>query len=129
MSGLFSSSSAKKRNAGFIGDAEDQIAELRAEIAALAKVLSQRGSDASDDARSRVSDVSRSVRSRAHDVRDQAETSIQDLIDNGEALISELRNRYSDTEKQVRQTVKQHPFATIGAAAALGVLVAALIRR
>lgn len=126
--GLFSG--AKKRN-GSLLDApiEDQISEIRDEIASLAKLLSQRGADASRDVRSRASDASKDVRERAYDARDQAEAGLQDLLENGEALFAELRSRYSVTEKQVRQTVRQHPVATLGAAAALGLLVAALIRR
>jgi ElaB/YqjD/DUF883 family membrane-anchored ribosome-binding protein len=126
--GLFSG--AKKRN-GSLLDApiEDQISEIRDEIASLAKLLSQRGADASRDVRSKASEASRDVRERAHDARDQAEAGLQDLLENGEALFAELRSRYSVTEKQVRRTVRQHPVATLGAAAALGLLVAALIRR
>lgn len=127
---LFSGSSARKRN-GSLLDApiEDQISELRDEIASLAKLLTQRGTEASKEARSRASEASRDVRAKAHDARDQVEAGLQDLLENGEALLAELRSRYSSTEKQVRQTVRQHPFATLGAAAALGLLVAALIRR
>ncbi|URK87225.1 hypothetical protein LP421_26775 [Rhizobium sp. RCAM05350] len=126
--GLFSS--AKKRN-GSVLDApiEDQISEIRDEIASLAKLLSQRGADASTDMRSRASEASKDVRERARDARDHAEAGLQDLLENGEALFAELRSRYSVTEKQVRRTVRQHPVATLGAAAALGLLVAALIRR
>jgi ElaB/YqjD/DUF883 family membrane-anchored ribosome-binding protein len=126
--GLFSG--AKKRN-GSLLDApiEDQISEIRDEIASLAKLLSQRGADASKDVRSRASEASKDVRERSYDARDQAEAGLQDLLENGEALFAELRSRYSVTEKQVRQTVRQHPVATLGAAAALGLLVAALIRR
>lgn len=126
--GLFSG--AKKRN-GSLLDApiEDQISEIRDEIASLAKLLSQRGADASRDVRSRASEASKDVRERAYDARDQAEAGLQDLLENGEALFAELRSRYSVTEKQVRQTVRQYPVATLGAAAALGLLVAALIRR
>ncbi|CAN7479482.1 DUF883 family protein [Rhizobium sp. LjRoot98] len=126
--GLFSG--ARKRN-GSLLDApiEDQISEIRDEIASLAKLLSQRGADASRDVRSRASEASKDVRERAHDARDQAEAGLQDLLENAEALFAELRSRYSVTEKQVRRTVRQHPVATLGAAAALGLLVASMIRR
>jgi ElaB/YqjD/DUF883 family membrane-anchored ribosome-binding protein len=125
--GLFSGSSAKKR----LVDApiEDQINELRDEIASLAKLLSQRGADASKDVRARAAEASSDVRARALDARDHAEAGLHDLIENGEALFAELRSRYAVTEKQVRHTVREHPVATLGAAAALGLLVAALIRR
>jgi ElaB/YqjD/DUF883 family membrane-anchored ribosome-binding protein len=108
---------------------EDQISEIRDEIASLARLLSQRGADTAKEARSRASDASKDVRSRAYDARDTAEAGLNDLIANGEQLLSELRDRYAVTEKQVRQTVRQHPVATLGAAAALGLLVASLIRR
>ncbi len=117
--GLFSSSRTKKHNGGFLDTpVEDQISEIRNDIAALAKLLSQRGSDASSD-----------VRSRAHDVRDHAEAGLHDLLSNGEQLLSELRSRYASTEKQVRHTVREHPVATLGAAAVVGIFLAALLRR
>ncbi len=125
--GLFSGSTAKKR----LVDApiEDQISEIRDEIATLAKLLSQRGAEASKDVRARATEASRDVRARAHDARDHAEAGLHDLIENGEALFAELRSRYAVTEKQVRHTVREHPVATLGAAAVLGLLIAALIRR
>jgi ElaB/YqjD/DUF883 family membrane-anchored ribosome-binding protein len=114
--GLFSGSSAKKRFAD--APVEDQISELRDEIASLAKLLSQRGAEASKDARA-----------KAHDAREHAEAGLHDLIENGEQLFAELRSRYALTEKQVRHTVREHPVATLGAAAVIGLLIAALIRR
>jgi len=114
--GLFSGSSARKR---FVdAPVEDQINELRDEIASLASLLSQRGSEASKD-----------VRTKAQDAREHTEASLHDLIENGEQLFAELRSRYALTEKQMRHTVREHPVATLGAAAALGLLIAALIRR
>lgn len=125
--GLFSGSNARKRV--LETPLEDQISEIRDDIASLAKLLSQIGTETAKDARARASDASRDVRSRAHDVRDTAEAGLHDLIANGEQLFAELRDRYASTEKQVRHTVREHPVATLGAAAALGLLVAALIRR
>jgi len=114
--GLFSGSGAKKR---FVDTPiDDQITELRDEIASLAHLLSQRGADASKD-----------VRTKAHNAREHAETGLQDLIETGEQLFADLRSRYALTEKQVRHTVRDHPFATLGAAAAVGLLIAALLRR
>ncbi len=115
--GLFSS--ARKKHNGFLDTpVEDQISEIRNDIAALTKLLSKRSADASSD-----------VRSRAHDVRDQAEAGFQDLLSNGEQMLSELRSRYASTEKQVRHTVREHPVATLGAAALAGIVIAALLRR
>lgn len=114
--GLFSGSNARKR---YIDTPiEDQVNELRDEITALAKLLSRRGADASTD-----------VRSRAYDARERAEAGLYDLIEHGEQLFAELRSRYALTGKQVRRTVRDHPVATLGAAAAIGLLIAALIRR
>lgn len=129
-SGLFSGSGTKKRNGSLLeGSVEDQINELRDEISALAKILSQRGADASKDMRARAAEASKDVRSKAHDAREHAEAGLHDLISQGETLLAELRGQYAVTEKQVRRTVREHPVATLGAAAAIGLLIAALIRR
>ncbi|WEZ82823.1 hypothetical protein P6U16_17765 [Rhizobium sp. 32-5/1] len=77
----------------------------------------------------RSAEASSDVRSRAHDVRDQAEAGLHDLLSNGEQMLSDLRARYASTEKQVRHTVKEHPLATLGAAALVGVVIASLLRR
>ncbi|KQY15253.1 DUF883 family protein [Rhizobium sp. Root482] len=114
--GLFSG--ARKRNGFLDAPIEDQISDIRDEMAALAKMLSKHGSNASSD-----------VRAKAHDARDHVESGVYDLLESGEQLLSELRNRYASTEKQVRHTVREHPLATLGAAAAVGLLIAALVRR
>lgn len=114
--GLFSGSSAKKR---FVETPiEDQISELRHELASLGKMLSKRGSQASGE-----------VKSRAVDARDHAEAGLHDLLENSEQLLSDLRDRFAVTERQVRHTVREHPVATLGAAAAVGLLIAVLISR
>lgn len=120
-SGLFSGSNSRssKRN-GVLADTsiEDQISELRGDMAALVALLADRGADASKQARS-----------KAHDVRDQAEAGIQDLLATGEELLGDLRSRYAGTEKQLRTAVREHPFATLGTAALIGLIAAALLRR
>ncbi|MFB2550110.1 DUF883 family protein [Ensifer soli] len=116
--GLFSTS-PKKRNGAFLHDSvEDQIAEIRHDIAALARLLSDRGNAAGKD-----------VKAKAQQARAGAEAGIGDLLAHGEQLIDDLRDRYAGTERQVVATVRRHPIATIGAAAALGILVASLLRR
>ncbi|WP_275784271.1 DUF883 family protein [Pararhizobium gei] len=114
--GLFSGSSAKKRFAET--PIEDQVAELRHELASIGKMLSRRSAQASGE-----------VKARAHDVRDQAEASLSDLLENSEQILSDLRDRFAVTERQVRTTVREHPVATLGAAAAFGLLIAVLISR
>lgn len=119
--GLFSGSSSRsaKSNGKFAETSvEEQLSELRNDVATLVSLLAERGSAASKEARS-----------KAHDAREQAEAGIQELLASGEEMLAELRDRYSGTEKQVRQTVRDHPFATLGAAALIGLAVAALLRR
>ncbi|WEX76678.1 hypothetical protein PYH37_005001 [Sinorhizobium numidicum] len=119
MVGLFSSSGARKRNgAGLEQSIEEQLQEMRDDIAALASVLTDRGAAVSKDAKG-----------KARDLREQTEAGLQDLLSNAEEILSELRSRYSGTERQVREAVREHPVATLGVAAALGLLVAALLRR
>ncbi|MDQ0321369.1 ElaB/YqjD/DUF883 family membrane-anchored ribosome-binding protein [Pararhizobium capsulatum DSM 1112] len=115
--GLFSSS-AKKRNGAFLNSVDDQLSEIRDDIATLSNLLSKRGAQASKD-----------VRTKAGDIRGHAETGLDDLREQGELLLSELRDRYAVAERQVRQGVREHPVATIGAAAAVGVLLAIMLRR
>ncbi|WP_075289601.1 DUF883 family protein [Pararhizobium arenae] len=116
--GLFSSSSKKRNGAYLQASVEDQLSELREDIAALSGLLAKRGTQASKD-----------VRAKASDMREHAEAGLGDLREHGEALLAELRDRYSVAEREVRRNVREHPVATIGAAAALGVLVAILLRR
>ncbi|WP_077960049.1 DUF883 family protein [Ensifer adhaerens] len=119
-SGLFSGSSSRSTKNGKLADisVEEQLSELRDDVATLVALLADRGSAASKQARS-----------KAHDAREQAEASVSELLASGEELLAELRGRYSGTEKQVRQAVREHPFATLGAAALIGLAVAALLRR
>lgn len=116
--GLFASSTKKRDSAFFNGSVEDQLSEIRDDIAALSKILSKRGAQASRD-----------VGAKAQDIRGHAEAGLGELRDQGEVLLAELRDRYAIAEKQVRQNVREHPIATIGAAAAIGVLLAIVLRR
>ncbi|NHT78292.1 hypothetical protein G8E10_21535 [Rhizobiaceae bacterium CRRU44] len=116
--GLFSSSSSRKRKHLLGGAIEDQLSDLRSDIASLANLVSKRGSKASH-----------TLSSRASDVRGQAENGLSDVMDGAEQLLSDLRHRYASTERQVRHTVREHPLATVGAIAALGIAIIALSRR
>lgn len=117
--GLFSSSSKTKRNGALLETSiEDQIEQMRNDISSLAKVLSDRSADARKE-----------VKSRVHSAKDQAEANLTDLLANGEDLLADLRKRYAVGERQLRENVREHPLATIGIAAAAGLLLAALLRR
>jgi ElaB/YqjD/DUF883 family membrane-anchored ribosome-binding protein len=116
--GLFSSSSSRKRRHILGGQIDSQLSDLRSDIASLAQLVSKRGSH-----------VGNRVASRAQDVRGQAEGGFSDVMDGAEQLLSDLRHRYASTERQVRHTVREHPLATLGAVAALGIAVLALSRR
>ncbi|MCA1443890.1 hypothetical protein I6F07_27515 [Ensifer sp. IC4062] len=117
--GLFSSSSTRKRNGGSSETPiEDQLQEIRADIAALVGLLGERGAAVSQDAKTKVKGA-----------RDRAEADLETLLASGEQLLSDLRDRYSGTERELRRAVREHPIATLSAAAAIGLAVAALLRR
>lgn len=119
--GLFSGSGSRStKSNGKLADVsiEEQLGELRNDVATLVALLADRGSSASKQARS-----------KAQDAREQAEAGISELLATGEDLLADLRSRYAGTEKQVRQTVREHPVATLGAAALIGLAIAALLRR
>lgn len=50
-------------------------------------------------------------------------------MESGEQMLSDLRGRYADTEREVRRTIREHPLATLGTAAVIGLIAAALLRR
>lgn len=119
--GLFSGSSLRStKSNGKLADTsiEEQLSELRNDVATLVALLADRGST-----------VSKQARSKAQDAREQAEAGIHELLASGEDLLAELRDRYAGTERQVRHAVREHPIATLGAAALVGLAVAALLRR
>ena len=108
---------------------EDQIAELRDQISTLAKLVTQDVADGAEDARDRFSMFRRKARENARHARAEATDGLDELIANGEDILAELTARYKDTGREVRRTVKEHPFATLGAAAVAGFVIAAILRR
>lgn len=90
---------------------EDQIAQLRDEIAALAGL------------------VRKNAASQQHKLRDQAETGFEELISRGEDMLRELQDGSIRGAREVRETVRRHPGATIATAAAVGLMLALLARR
>lgn len=104
---------------------EDQIAELREQISALAKAVARDVSEGADDARGRFS----AFRRRAEDARDDAAADLDELIATGEEILAELSGKYRDAGREVRRTVREHPLATLGAAALAGFVIAAILRR
>ena len=119
MSGLFSGKSSHRTGSGLFNQPfEDQLSDIRDDIAALTKLLAKRGDKASH-----------LVRDRAHDARSSAEAGLSDLMEGAEEMLSDLRRRYASTERQVRHTVHEHPLATIGILAAAGLLAVSLLRK
>jgi len=90
---------------------EDQIEALREELAELTHVLGK------------------TSRHRGETLRSQASASYEDILGRSEDLLNELQQRYLRSAGEVRNTVRRHPLATVGAAAAFGLLVAMLARR
>ena len=114
--GLFSSRSKTLRQDA--RTVEDEIAELRAEIAALA------GSLTADARKAR-----KKAGAAAEDLKERAEGELQDMIAAGEDILADLQQRYRHSGKEIRRTVHEHPLAALGLAAAAGFVIAALMRR
>jgi ElaB/YqjD/DUF883 family membrane-anchored ribosome-binding protein len=90
---------------------EDQIASLQDEIASLTKM------------------VGKSSRKQSEKLTAQAASGYEDLVARSEDLLRDLQDGYLRGASEVRDTVRRHPVATIGAAAAFGLVVALLARR
>lgn len=129
--GLFSSRSKSLRN-GLHDEAqavEDQIAELREEIASLARVLASDASSGASGIRKKARAVKAQASDAAHGIKDRAESDIHDMIAAGEEILADFQARYQDSGRKARKAVHDHPLATLGVAAAAGFLLAALLRR
>ena len=90
---------------------EEQVERLRDEIAALAKTIGKTSA------------------SEGSKLRYKAEASLEDLMGRSDDLLKELQDSYLRGAREMRDTVRRHPVATIGAAAAFGVLLALIARR
>ena len=104
---------------------EAQLAQLRDDIASLAKIVSRDASSGVGTVKGRV----RGVRGKAARIQGDAESHMHDLIAAGEEALSDLGERYRQSGREVRRTVREHPVATIGTALAAGFVLAALLRR
>jgi ElaB/YqjD/DUF883 family membrane-anchored ribosome-binding protein len=129
--GLFSSRSKSLRS-GLQEEAqavEEQIADLRAEIASLAKLLADDASSGASGIRKKARAAKAQASEAAHGLKDRAEGDIRDMIAAGEDILAEFQERYRHSGRRARKAVKEHPLATLGVAAAAGFLLAALLRR
>lgn len=125
--GLFSS-----RSKSLHDDAqavEAQIADLRDEIASLAKLLASDATSGATGIRRKARAVKAQASDAAHDLKDRAEHDFRDMIAAGEDILGELQARYQDSGRKARKAVHDHPLATLGIAAAAGFFIAALLRR
>lgn len=129
--GMFSSRSKTLKN-GLKDEAqavEDQITELREEIASLARLLATDASKGAGNIRKRARAAKAEMSDAAHGLKDRAEGDFRDMIAAGEDILSDLQSRYQDSGRMARKAVKEHPLTTLGVAAAAGFLLAALLRR
>ena len=129
--GLFSSRSKNLRN-GLHDEAkavEDQITELREEIAALARVLASDATSGASNIRKKARAAKAEVSDAAHGLKDRAESDVRDLIAAGEDILAEFQTRYQDSGRMARKAVQDNPLTTLGIAAAAGFVLAALLRR
>lgn len=62
-------------------------------------------------------------------MRDQASAGYDELMARSEDLLRELQDGYLRGANEVRDTVRKHPIATVGAALAFGLVLAFLARR
>jgi ElaB/YqjD/DUF883 family membrane-anchored ribosome-binding protein len=112
---LFHSSRSRRSRNGALHNLEtgieDQIEALREELAELTHVLGK------------------TSRHQGEKLRSQASASYEDILGRSEDLLRELQQSYLRGASEVRGTVRRHPLATVGAAAAFGLLVAMLARR
>lgn len=90
---------------------EDQISQLRDEIAALTGL------------------VKKNAASQRHRLRAQAETGFDELIGRSEDMLRDLQEGSIRGAREMRETVRRHPAATVAAAAAVGLMLALLARR
>ena len=104
-----------RRNGGTLHNIEstieEQIESLREEIAALTKIAGKQSRKSSDR------------------IRYQAAAGYDDLVARSEDLIHDLQEGYLRGAHEMRNTVRKHPLATVGAAAAFGLVLALLARR
>ena len=108
---------------------EAQIAELREELAALARVLADDASSGANSIRKKARAAKNDAADAARDIKDRAGNDIRDMIAAGEDILADFQNRYQDSGRKARQAVQDHPLATLGIAAAAGFVIAALLRR
>lgn len=129
--GVFSSRKKSLREG--LGDeasaVEAQIAELREELAALARVLADDASSGASSIRKKARAAKSDAADAARDLKDRAGNDIRDMIAAGEDILADFQNRYQDSGRKARQAVQDHPLATLGIAAAAGFVIAALLRR
>lgn len=93
------------------GSVEGDIAELRAEIAALAKQIAALGEKS------------------VHTAKRAAAEGVEQLRSQGEARLADLSEKADDIEAQITQTVRDKPVTSLAIAAGLGFLFALIVRR
>ncbi|WP_454850603.1 DUF883 family protein [Rhizobium binxianense] len=115
MTSIFQSARSRRHSNGALRDlesnVEDQIEALRDELAELTRL------------------IGKGSRHGSERIRHQAAAGYDELLDRSEELLHELQEGYRRGAKEMRATVRRHPLATVGAAAALGLVIALFARR
>lgn len=108
-------SSTRKDRSGTIDrmeeSVEEQLEQFRSELAALGSLIQKTGT------------------AKGRKLKAQTEEGLEDLLDASEELFKEMRDGYLSGTRELKRTVRRHPIATIGAAAAFGLALALLARR
>ncbi|HBM57882.1 MAG TPA: DUF883 domain-containing protein [Citreicella sp.] len=94
----------------------DQIATLRADVAALTELVGEITSRHGREARSRVD-------AAAHDLKDRANHAVHDARDRTEEALREAGRRAAEFEDNTRGSIQSNPFQAVGLAAAVGFLM------
>lgn len=108
---------------------EEQIAELREEIATLARALAGDASRGAGGIRRKARAAKAEASEAAQDLKSRAENDIRDMIAAGEDILADFQGRYQESGRKARQAVHDHPLTTLGIAAVAGFALAALLRR
>lgn len=110
---------------------EKEIAALKKEIAALRSEYVKTGrktAAAASAGAERLSTIKDEIAERVSDIRESLAGSAGGMADDIAEQLEELRDMVSDYSGQAEKAMTNHPFATVGAALAIGYLIGRMSR-